>query len=952
MMQMNTHETFYAKFQSIAEASVFVKYLPCLIGGESVLKTRVQQSNGGNPQSQNFAINLEDPEYQKCEPKTRELLKNDEVKYKLHLSSCSSIYNVDREIYEMMALKPFSLNDKELFIEDGYTQVNSMDKVYIPCNKCYIPHLFYFILPLRETITQQFKEGALAQSKNMSSNAQAASIDEKLGQMMKKIPDKALQQKWGSMEKETLKKYLLQFGYGRWRKIRKYSKNHDKILKDKSDLEMKAFSNDFIRTLFEFLQNEKNELKNFLINLIDERPEDPFVQSQPKEWGEQISQRAAPWAKRIQLLHRVKGLIETYKSEKKKYFAKSNEDQDPQIKRDYETWDNLLNFLPASVFYGQRPSVWWTLRHDIDLLFGTYKYGYAMYQAMRNDKTLSFHKSEQVEGQYQEFPNADNITRRLKKLVQIIGKSEYQQGLSFEKAMNAQEPTGFTLDEKNMIYEILINVGVPVNSEGKNDYGFIRNKLVKPDEEGVQNQAQPEEIKQQQDQPMADTTNMQLTAIDDQNKEGERNTAQNLERFIQRLRMVSQQIIQSHQQMNAQQSQIEEEKVNLIKQEQDEDLNEESKQLEEKKKFEQQEKQPISTKSRIINFDPDEDGFNFGYEKACIIHKNMNILQFIRKNLLLGNGRQFETGLEALQEQFIKDRNQNEQMADIDENTVNNEEKLAQILPENWSCERHDRGVLTAVNTSGFEALQTLSGNKDFGFEDLEISPDLAFKRVEEICEFYKEFQQQSRVVKKPKKETANAPAQSAQQTIKQEQVQQQMGSNESGQITQQITNAEPRKKVAKVQVQKDEEGCIIYPIVINSSLQILDLGLIEYERNQYHTEKNLFPIGFKSQREHNSQLRVGERCQYICEILDGGQKPLYRVTPMDDPENSITRESSTGCWIDICKKINELQGNKRSTVTVSGPERFGLADINVIKLMQQLPNATRCQRYQLRADL
>lgn len=81
------------------------------------------------------------------------------------------------------------------------------------------------------------------------------------------------------MEKETLKKYLLQFGYGRWRKIRKYSKNHCKILKDKSDVEMKAFANDFIRTLFEFLQNEKNELKSFLINLIEERPEDPFVQS-------------------------------------------------------------------------------------------------------------------------------------------------------------------------------------------------------------------------------------------------------------------------------------------------------------------------------------------------------------------------------------------------------------------------------------------------------------------------------------------------------------------------------------------------------------------------------------------------------------------------------------------------------------------------------------------------
>jgi hypothetical protein len=28
---------------------------------------------------------------------------------------------------------------------------------------------------------------------------------------------------WGNMEKETLKKYLLIFGYGRWKKIRKTS---------------------------------------------------------------------------------------------------------------------------------------------------------------------------------------------------------------------------------------------------------------------------------------------------------------------------------------------------------------------------------------------------------------------------------------------------------------------------------------------------------------------------------------------------------------------------------------------------------------------------------------------------------------------------------------------------------------------------------------------------------
>jgi hypothetical protein len=45
----------------------------------------------------------------------------------------------------------------------------------------------------------------------------------------------------------------------------------------------------------------------------------------------------------------------------------------------------------------------------------------------------------------------------------------------------------------------------------------------------------------------------------------------------------------------------------------------------------------------------------------------------------------------------------------------------------------------------------------------------------------------------------------------------------------------------------RDGEGNIQYPININASLQILDLGVIEYERQMYHTEKNLFSIGFKS---------------------------------------------------------------------------------------------------------
>ena len=138
-----------------------------------------------------------------------------------------------------------------------------------------------------------------------------------------------------------------------------------------------------------------------------------FVHNPPKDWGELM--RATPWAKRLQLLSRVSGLINRYQVAKQAYIA--CEERDLRIEKEFRTGNNLLNFLPHSMFYGQRPSVWWTQRHDIDLLIGTYKYGYANYAAMRSDRKLSFFETEQVECQFNEFPYADNITRRLKKLV-------------------------------------------------------------------------------------------------------------------------------------------------------------------------------------------------------------------------------------------------------------------------------------------------------------------------------------------------------------------------------------------------------------------------------------------------------------------------------------------------------------------------------------------------------
>ena len=127
---------------------------------------------------------------------------------------------------------------------------------------------------------------------------------------------------------------------------------------------------------------------------------------------------------------------------------------------------------------------------------------------MRSDQKLSFSKLEK-DSSFQEFPNADTITRRLKKLIQIIIKSENNNGLiSFEDRKSFKEPTGFSFEEKNKILEFLTNHGVPLNHEGKNDWLALKEMMIR------------------------------IIGLDSSK------TPQNLERLVQRLRMITQLVMQ------------------------------------------------------------------------------------------------------------------------------------------------------------------------------------------------------------------------------------------------------------------------------------------------------------------------------------------------------------------------------------------------------------------------
>ena len=497
-------------------------------------------------------------------------------------------------------------NECYLSKESNPQAITSFDKISFECDSCYVPHVFIIILPrnkeensLNFTNFANFNEFnmnytneeaakianyAMNAPKNLQNNSQNTLLinlsdftnnNNKIYNTPLKLPDIALGNKWTNHEKECLRKYILIYGYGRWKIIKHNSRG---VLSEKPELELKIFSNAFLKVIIEYLPQEKQELRKFLINLINEQADEPFILHKKDDWGTLLKQRAPAWGKRIQLIYRVCLIIEKFKSERKKnkeirkkidllgkglsniatadsgkskeiknlkeneieeyknYKIKQNnqsenctnninnnnnsffeeiENSKSQINKTFDYWDNLLNFLPNSAFFGQRPSVWWTRTHDIDLLRGTYKHGYANYHQMRSDPKLSFSKLEK-DSNFQEFPSADTITRRIKKLIQIIIKNESNNGLiSFENKKSLKEPTGFNLQEKNSIINFLMDYGVPLNHEGKSDWAMLRDQLVRV---------------------------ISLDAA---------KTWQMIEKFVQRIRMITQLVIQLNQNENS-----------------------------------------------------------------------------------------------------------------------------------------------------------------------------------------------------------------------------------------------------------------------------------------------------------------------------------------------------------------------------------------------------------------
>lgn len=688
------------------------------------------------------------------------------------------------------------------------------------------------------------------------------------------MAERQIVQRWSFDEREHIKKYLLLYGYGRWKKIITASKDADISISHRKLEEIRAYSNAFVRSICDNLTFDKYELKLFQLNIIKEGPDDPYVPVNSKDWDlNLIRQRANPWGKRLQLLYRVYLFVDEFK----KYYSNKYGKKPSNVFH----FKNLLNFLSGQMLLGQRPSVWWTRNHDIDQIVGTCRFGYANYQTMKNCEEFGFNELEKT-CSYQEFPNADTITRRLKKLIQLIVRHEQSTAkFDFDALDNDDnELEEFSKEEKRDFFNCLFDYGVPISDDGKYNWHGLREKFysanagytpksissieklvqhfrivcqqIIQENRALENQEDLNDPKTDQEiekNDMTDQENLEYQNDENQYNTNWKNQQTNGADQVQNGLIPVSGNGTNHVGKNSKGSQ--ERRSGLDNYDDGERMDEED--LQDDKSDSQN--MVDNMKDQIIDEmtegncdlnklpqknDSDRKDINITLEEAKRFHMNTNMLHFIRRYILFSQRALFKNSIED----FTKFA------SELDESHP------AYISDVNYLPSTQDLGLLMCSAENGLDSLKSIKTGM-YGFEMIHLSNEKIFGRLDFLCEFFKN--QHNRTNLKKRKVDKNF-------------------------------RDESKKKLKNV-IQVDDNGEIIFPIVISTSLKLQSLGVIK-PGPFYHSEHNLFPVGYKSLRVYASIFNKGEKAEYTCEIIDGGDKPLYRVTSSEDPDHPIVRVS------------------------------------------------------------
>uniref|UniRef100_A0A182W745 INO80 complex subunit E N-terminal domain-containing protein n=1 Tax=Anopheles minimus TaxID=112268 RepID=A0A182W745_9DIPT len=177
------------------------------------------------------------------------------------------------------------------------------------------------------------------------------------------------------------------------------------------------------------------------------------------------------------------------------------------------------------------------------------------------------------------------------------------------------------------------------------------------------------------------------------------------------------------------------------------------------------------------------------------------------------------------------------------------------------------------------------------------------------------------------------------------------------------LGGASGKKRMHNIAV--DQTGHPSYPITVGG-FTVQHLGEVVTDREAYHTECTIYPVGYTITRPYGHYKDPEKRCNYTCRILDDGERPRFEIVPeCADPAGivSSTNESdeakpigvagdtisgptTDACHAELLQRINTALNIRSIDSRPLGDWFFGIAHPTIANLIQSFPGAKGCTNY------
>ncbi|KAI8968368.1 hypothetical protein BDF20DRAFT_895963 [Mycotypha africana] len=146
------------------------------------------------------------------------------------------------------------------------------------------------------------------------------------------------------------------------------------------------------------------------------------------------------------------------------------------------------------------------------------------------------------------------------------------------------------------------------------------------------------------------------------------------------------------------------------------------------------------------------------------------------------------------------------------------------------------------------------------------------------------------------------------------------------------------------VEIERKPDGSYVLPAEVDS-WTVLDLGTVIWNKAAFHNQRYIYPVGYRVKKWYRSMVNPHSDTQYTCEILDGGDEPIFQLQADDNPSECWRGPTPTTVWTIAVRRAFAIRNMDYGHNPV-GPDFFGLRKNTIAKMIQDLPNADKCKNY------